>query len=247
MPNWLAPTYNGTPFILFGMAHLAALALTLSVCFLLAWFSRQPAATPPRKTAMRYVLVGMLLGTQIVWDIWQISVGVWVVSWSLPLHLCQLTQLLSAVMLLTRSSRLFEILYFWSVVGATQALLTPNLTHWGFPHIGFLAFFVSHGATLLAIVFMLSVEGLRPTWGALWRTCLITNLLLPFIMLINWLTGGNYWFVSRAPNTSSLIDYLGPWPWYLISLQAIGIMLFIAALLPFVWRPHLRKVNAPAG
>jgi hypothetical integral membrane protein (TIGR02206 family) len=204
MTNWLAPAYDGTPFVLFGMAHFIALAFILSSCLLLAWFGRQPAATPQRKAAIRYVLAGLLLGSQIVWDAWQISAGVWVVSWSLPLHICQLAQLLSVVMLCTRSTRLFEILYFWGVVGATQALLTPNLTQWGFPHIGFLAFFVSHGATLLAVTYMLSAEGMRPTWGALWRNWLVTNLILPFITLVNWLTDGNYWFLAHPPTTPSL-------------------------------------------
>jgi hypothetical integral membrane protein (TIGR02206 family) len=233
MTNWLAPVYNGTPFVLFGTAHLIALAFILFSCLLLAWFGRQPAAMPQRKAATRYVLAGLLLGSQIVWDAWQISAGVWIVSWSLPLHICQLAQLLSAVMLLTRSLRLFEILYFWGVVGATQALL----------NIGFLAFFVSHGATLLAVTYMLSAEGMRPTWGALWRTWLVTNLILPFIALVNWLTDGNYWFLAHPPTTPSLIDYLGPWPSYLLAIQALGVLLFVTALLPFVWRRIRAKLR----
>ena len=242
MPDWLRRDYAGSPFVLFGTAHLGTLALIVTSCLLLAWFCRGPAATPPRKAAIRYGLAALLPATQIAWDGWQIVAGVWTIDWSLPLHICQLAQLLSVVMLLTRSRRLFDVLYFWGVVGVTQALLTPNLSMHGFPHIAFLAYFLSHGATLLAVTYMLAAEGYRPGWGSLGRSWLALHLLLPLIVLVNLATGGNYWFLAHPPTTPSLIDYLGPWPWYIPAIELIGLGLFVLALLPFVWnRPARAK------
>lgn len=240
MPTWLDPTFTETPFRLFDAVHLTTLALIAASCGLLAWFCQRLAATRSRDT-LRYGLAALLLGVHLVWDAWQILVGVWVISWSLPLHLCQLTQLLCAAMLIWRSARLFAVLYFWGLVGAIQALLTPNLGPRGFPHIEFLAFFLSHAGILLAITYMLAAEGLRPTWGGLGRAWLYANLLLPLVALVNWLTGGNYWFIARPPVTPSLIDHLGPWPWYLLGLQAIGIACFVLVMLPFARRRRLAQ------
>jgi hypothetical integral membrane protein (TIGR02206 family) len=246
MPDWLSRDYAGAPFVLFGTAHLGTLALICTSCLLLAWFGRRPAATPPRKTALRYGLAALLLITHIAWDGWQIAAGVWTIDWSLPLHICQLAQLLSVVMLLTRSRGLFDVLYFWGVVGVTQALLTPNLSIHGFPHIAFLAYFVSHGATLLAVTYILTAEGYRPGWGSLGRSWLAVHLLLPLIVLVNLATGGNYWFLAHPPATPSLLDYLGPWPWYILAIELIGLGLFVLALLPFVWNRPTRDARRMA-
>jgi hypothetical integral membrane protein (TIGR02206 family) len=93
---------------------------------------------------------------------------------------------------------------------------------------------------------MIAAEGQRPTWRGLAITFVATNLLLPLIWLINRLTSGNYWFVTSPPSTPSLIDYMGPWPWYLLSAQAVALLIFALALLPFEvprWRRRAREVS----
>jgi uncharacterized membrane protein YwaF len=51
--------------------------------------------------------------------------------------------------------------------------------------------------------------------------------------LANWLTGGNYMFIARKPNFPTLIDALGPWPWYLISLELVALAAFALVYLPY--------------
>jgi hypothetical integral membrane protein (TIGR02206 family) len=53
-------------------------------------------------------------------------------------------------------------------------------------------------------------------------------------MPVNRLTGGNYLFLSRKPEGGSLLDLLGPWPWYILSLEAVALLLFTILYLPFV-------------
>lgn len=243
MPPWLAPDYTGWPFQLFGATHLTTLAIIASSCLGLAWLCRRSALSPRHKTLLRYSLAALLLGTHIAWDSWQIAVGIWDIRWSLPLQLCQLTQFLCVPMLLLRSQRLFAFLYFWGFAGATQAILTPNLSQQSFPHIVFLAFFIAHGGVLLALTYMLAAENYRPSWRSLGQTWLLTNALLPLVGLFNWLVGGNYWFLAAPPPTPTLIDYLGPWPWYLLGLQGIALGLFVLLLLPFHWAQQQRVHN----
>jgi hypothetical integral membrane protein (TIGR02206 family) len=68
------------------------------------------------------------------------------------------------------------------------------------------------------------------------------NILLVVVYAVNRMTGGNYMFVSRKPETASLLDVLGPYPWYLLSLEAVAVVLFLLMYLPFAWRSKRPQV-----
>ena len=55
-------------------------------------------------------------------------------------------------------------------------------------------------------------------------------------MTVNKVLGTNFGFASRPPDNPSLIDHLGPWPWYLFSMQAIAVCIFLLLALPLVRR-----------
>jgi uncharacterized membrane protein YwaF len=55
-------------------------------------------------------------------------------------------------------------------------------------------------------------------------------------MSVNLVLGTNFGFASRPPDNPSLIDHLGPWPWYLFAIQAIGVALFFLLAIPFAGR-----------
>jgi hypothetical integral membrane protein (TIGR02206 family) len=149
---------------------------------------------------------------------------------------------LAAVLLATRSRTLFEVLYFWGFAGATQAMLTPDLQTSGFnfPHFVYWIFWTSHGVIWWAVIFAAAAWGYRPTWGSIPRVFLITNLVLAAVGLVNWATGGNYMYVARKPDYATLLDYLGPWPWYIIPLQLIGLVAFVLVYLPYALRDTTR-------
>jgi hypothetical integral membrane protein (TIGR02206 family) len=67
------------------------------------------------------------------------------------------------------------------------------------------------------------------------------NLYMIAVGLVNWLLGSNYLFIAHKPDTPSLIDLLGPWPWYILSLEAIAIMLCLLLYLPYVLRDQRVK------
>jgi hypothetical integral membrane protein (TIGR02206 family) len=154
----------------------------------------------------------------------------------LPLHLCSVLVWLGAYMLVTKSYTIYEFSYFLGIAGALQALLTPDVGIYGFPHFRFFQTMISHGTIILSAIYMTFVEGYRPTWKSVIRVMVWMNVYMVAIGIVNWLIGSNYLFIAHKPETASLIDVLGPWPWYILSLEAIGLVLCLLLYLPYAIR-----------
>lgn len=242
--------YDGPPFGLFSPLHLVALALVVVSCLLLAFGLRGADEHPRRREFLRHGIAAFSLLNLVAWQLWQAYAGVWTAAYSLPLHVCTFSNLLGAILLWNRSYRLFEVMYFWGFAGGTQALLTPDIGRFGFPHFVFLIFFTSHGVILLCVVFMIAAYGYRPYWASIRRATLVTLLFLASVGVVNWLTGGNYMFVGRKPEFPSLIDYLGPWPWYIASMVVVGVLAFVIVYLPYAiydWYVQANRRSLRAG
>jgi hypothetical integral membrane protein (TIGR02206 family) len=131
---------------------------------------------------------------------------------------------LAVALLLTQKKFIYEILLFTGLLGASQALLTPYLNY-DFPHFRFFHFFIIHAFLLIVPLYFTWIKGYRPTIYSLLKTMLFLNILIPFVMSVNKWTGGNYLYLSRKPNSASLLDLLGPYPWYILSLEGLALVL----------------------
>lgn len=234
----LTPT--GSAFTLFGPSHLLALAAVAAICVAVA--RGTPRLGPQAQNWLRWGLVIFCLGNTIAWDVWQRVHGIWSIAYSLPLHLCTLSVPLAALMLARRSYGLYQLLYFWGFAGATQAMLTPDLQATGhnFPHFVYLIFWTSHGCILWAVLFAGAAWGFRPTWRSIGLVFGVTNAIMILVGIVNWLTGGNYMFIARPPDYASLLDFFGPWPWYILVVQGLALVIFVLIYLPYAWRDYRR-------
>ncbi len=116
-----------------------------------------------------------------------------------------------------------RLYFFTGIIGASQAILTPNLQY-AFPHFRFIEYFIAHILLIWAPLFMTWVEGYRPTVQSIKRTMIFLNILIPIVSFVNYKTGGNYMFLAHKPETASLLDMLGPHPYYIISLELAALI-----------------------
>ncbi len=245
MPQFFAKDFQGAPFELFGTAHLIALLVVLIVNVLV--FLGRKRFSPRGKQVFRFGVAGLLVLNEVAWHLWNYSTGQWTIQTMLPFHLCSVLVWASAYMLVTRSYAIFEFAYFLGIAGAIQALLTPDAGMYGFPHFRFFQVIVSHGSIVTAAIYLTFVEGFRPYWSSLLRVMVWGNVYLVAIAVVNWLIGSNYLFIARKPNTASLIDVLGPWPWYILSMEVLALLLCLVLYLPFALRDRRHKAyTSPA-
>lgn len=242
MTQFFVKDYTGAPFDLFGTAHLIALAIV--VLFIIAIVILRKRFSPQSRLYFRYGIATLLVVNETAWHVWNYLTGQWTVQTMLPLHLCSVLVWLSAYMLVTRSHAIFEFAYFLGIAGATQALLTPDAGIYGFPHFRFLQTMLSHGMIVLAAFYMTLVEGYRPYWSSFVRVLVWSNVYMVVVMVVNWLLGSNYLFIARKPETASLIDVLGPWPWYILSLEALAMVLCLLLYLPYALRDRRERLPA---
>lgn len=226
-------------FTLFGPAHLSALVLIGAVGVLLPlWVRRRSSAASRRRVA--HVLAGLLVGQELL-KIWMdTQLYGFPLAERLPLHLCGVAVFLTAVVLVRRTYRLYEIIYFWGLGGTLQAVLTPEL-HFGFPHPIFLNFFVSHGLIIVGVLYATVVFRLRPSHGSIWRAILVTLVYAVLITPVNVVLKTNYLFLMHKPERASLIDYLGPWPWYIPLMGVVGLAFFYIYYAPFAVLDLVRR------
>jgi len=218
--------YSDNPFHFFSSSHYNALIILVILYLFLFLYRNKIKNNLALDNKLRITIASLLILQEIAFNLWRYFNGIWSVANSLPLHLCGISIILSAIMLLNNKYLLFEINYFWGLGGAIQALFTPDIGMYGFPHFRFFQFFVSHGLIVLAVLYMIFIMGYRPKHKSVWKIILITNIYMIFIAGFNMLSGGNYLFICHKPVNGSIIDFMGPWPWYILTLELVGIISF---------------------
>lgn len=243
MDQFFAKDFVGEEFIFLGTAHLIALFSILLFNFYLL---RYKAKSEETRQKVRWTMAILLWVNEIGWHLWNASVGQWNLQTMLPLHVCSALVWLGGVMLVTKSYRIYEFAYFMGIAGALQALLTPDLGIYGFPHYRFFQTFLSHGLIVTSAVYMTTVEGFRPTWRSLGRVFLGMNIYMVIVFFLNQAIGSNYMYVAHKPETASLLDVMPDWPWYILWLEAIGLLNCLILYLPFMikdWRLKAQPVS----
>lgn len=225
-------------FVLLGPTHLVTLAVILVVAVGLAYAARLLPTRDQHRlaTALAALMVGSrLAGTAV----YKVAFGVPLLD-QLPLHMCGILVFVSAWMLWRRSYATFEVVYFWTFGGTIQALVTPDLPV-GFPHPAFVTFFFTHGLLIVAALYATLTLGFRPRPVSILKALAALNLYALLVTPVNLALGTNYLYLMRKPSGPSLLDHLGPWPWYLLALEGIGLVVFALCYLPYALADRRRR------
>jgi len=223
--------------------HVAALAATASVATLSIWAARaHPGAwIVPFSRALALLILAAFVAEHVA----IVARGTWSLERSLPLQLTDAVTIISALALWSPRPLLFELAYLWALSASLQAVLTPDLDS-TFPSLFFFTYFTTHGGAVVAALFLAWGRGLVPRQGAVVRVFLATAAFAAVAGLADLLTGGNYMYLHEKPETASLLDLMGPSPWYILSGAVLAIAMFAALDAPFRGRRlEQQRLTAP--
>lgn len=217
---------------LFGGVHLATLGLTVILTVLVIMAGRRL-----RETQTAQVLTQgagwLLLAASIMWMAWGLLPDNWSLEDSLPLHYSDVLRVITAIALIRRSQWAVAIAYYWGLTLNTQAMITPHPSQLELLSLNFVFYWSLHTAVLLAAVWLIWGLGHRPGWKDYFLAYAAALLWAGLVMPINAVLGTNYGFLNRYPEGASLLDYLGPWPLYVLWLVVMAAGVW--ALMTWPW------------
>jgi hypothetical integral membrane protein (TIGR02206 family) len=189
------------------------------------------------------VLGLVLLAVAASWVVQSAVQGPWTAAGSLPLPLCDAALVVAGVACWWPHSLLVELTWFWGMAGTLQAVITPDLGV-AFPHLLFFQYVVGHLGIVAAALYLVAGLRIAPRHGAVARTFAITVAYTALVGVADAATGGNYMFLRSRPATWSILNVLGPWPWYIPGAAAVALALLLLLDLPF--RSSRRRRHADA-
>ncbi len=213
----------------FSIVHLIVLAAIPLFAAGLAMLGRRS----PRALRWIRLALGFLIGlNELIWYGYVLIQGWVIFPHGLPLDLCDLVLWLTVFTLFTNKTWPFDLIYYWGLIGTGMAVLTPDIGA-TFPSYVAIKFLLAHGAVVMAILFLVLSKSARPSKGSLRKALVWINVYALTVGCFNFIFHTNYFYLCQKPLSGSLLDYLGPWPWYLICGEGLAVMLFYVLWIPF--------------
>jgi hypothetical integral membrane protein (TIGR02206 family) len=243
-------------FVFGSVSHVVPLAVFLALCILVPLLARRAASTIVRDRIALGITLALFVH-EVVYEIYWFAIGAWTVGNCMHLHMCSLALVFLPVFYFSTGDRLprrvlFELLYFFGLGGALQALFTPDIGMHGFPELKYFNYFFSHGTIVLGVVYAAALYRIDLTWRSWLRIAGGTVAMCLVMFGVNQLLGlfppyevGNYFMMGYPPPTGSVIDVFaaifGPSPWYLAGLILMGLAVNAVITLPYTIRAIGRR------
>ena len=192
---------------------------------------------------MKKIIVGVIAAHVIISPYKDLYILANPYDWreTIPLHMCDLSEIFLIWFLLGGPRILYICAFFWGLGGATMAILTPDISHHDLDYIFFM---VGHGMIIVGIMYATVTLGNRPYAKDIATVALITALvLLPIVYVINLLLGepANFWYLMSKPAGASLMDMFPEPPYHLLVTTPIAIALFYLIYLPYFIKDRVAK------
>ena len=229
--------YSDSTFEIFGAEHIVGLVVSVLLIVFIPLFSLK-YLSKDSQARLGAVIGYIVMLSYPVWVVLELAAGTFSTTLHLPVHLCRISNLLIPLVMVKRHFLTFEVLFFWGLSGTLQGAITPDISA-GFPHFYYFRFWIAHNGLVLALVYAAVVYKMRPTPKSIKKSFLALNLFLIFAMIVNLVLDANYFWICGKPVTPSgehvptILDFMGPWPWYIIAAEFVALIHFLIAYTPF--------------
>ena len=211
-------------FELFGKDHIFSILLII-IFFILFLRYNGKIGIHNKSKLFLIVLSFIIISLDLSEDIVRLITGYYSIKKDLPLQLCSIGIYVAAYALITRYQTAFELIFYWGLVGASQAILTPDGDLFEIK----IFFFYSqmyHAALIFSVLWLMLKHDMRMKIYAIPKMVIITNIVVILISIVNYILDSNYLFLRVRPNSVSPF-LMGDWPVYIIMVQVYSIILVV--------------------
>ena len=243
MDQWFGAT-SVYPFQAFSASHWIMLAIALAGLVSLLLLKNQLRDSSDNFHWLRWTLFFLLLFSEISYQLWAFTSGVWSFNGHVPLHLCGIASITAMIGLLTYNKIWIQISFFIGILPAFLALITPELPY-DYQHYRFWKFFVHHTSIPWACLFLALIKPKSITLRSVFIVYLLLVLYAIIIgFLINPLTDSNYLYLSQLPDAATPLNFFGKGYWYYLNLGATALAIFLLQYI--LWQKLIIKQNKKA-
>lgn len=150
---------------------------------------------------------------------------------TLPFHFTDVLRVITPLSIATGDDRAVSLSFYWGFILNSMAILSPDAAWVADRRVQETAYWGFHWGAIIVPIMMTFGFGYRPTWQAFYKVIPFTIGWSALASVANVVTGGNYTFTARKPRGASALDYLGPWPVYIIA----GSSLIVSAWAGMTW------------
>jgi hypothetical integral membrane protein (TIGR02206 family) len=223
-------------FQLFSLAHL----LTLFVFVLLVAGLIYCFVKCTKIKWIGTILVCTLSISEISYQIWSVTNGIWSFQSTLPLHLCSISTFIGIYLYFKRNSRLFYLFLYIGFIPPILAIITPD-NPYAFPHYRYIKYFLHHMAIPLMVLYLFFYDHYPLRKRSILNGLGLVNCLAVPIFILNKLSGSNYFFLAGPPEGNTPLSWFGEGIIYIVSLEFAAIIVFSINYLLFKLLAATRK------
>ena len=220
-----------TPLEVFGTQHQKTLVISLALVICVPWLAHRYFSEIGKQRLGSFIGWVTFSGYAL-WGIMHFVAGTFDIGRHLPLHLCYVVGVVTPLAMTWRNHTAFEFVYYCGCSGVLQACISPADVG-SYPHFDFFRFWMLHTGVILSAVYAVVVYRMQPTAKGVHRTWLIVLAYLGLAICVNLALSTNYFYICVKP-PQSLLDYLGPWPWYVLVAIPLAYVLIGVGYVP-VW------------
>ncbi|MCT4585724.1 MAG: TIGR02206 family membrane protein [Peptostreptococcaceae bacterium] len=227
------------PLNLFSPEHIIPIALMIIIIFYIRLNKQKIKINKNKKKIIEKTFIFLFLSQQFMLYFWYFYNGKFDLKDSLPLYLCRIITILCIVMIIRKSFKIFEVVYFWGLGGALQALITPDTSGCNYFSAMYIQFFVAHCGIIISIFYMMFVYDYIPNIKSLKKAINWNIIYLVFTYFFNFLVDGNYSYLRNKPLTPTILDHFPEYPIY-IPIATLGIFfIYFLLYLPFSKKQYI--------
>lgn len=226
--------------VVFGsFEHGVPILIAILLGFITIQFAKRKLNLNNQYRLIHFIAIGVSL-TVISFHLHKFMFGDYRIQKDLPLYLCSLLAILIPIFTFYRKFWMYEILVFWIFAGTLQAIITPDIAT-GFPTFDYFRYWVVHLGLLLIISYSTLVFKMMPNFKSIFKSFFALQLYFLAMMFVNYLLNANYFYLNQKPQSASLLDYFGEWPFYIIVVQILLLPYFLFIYVPFYLYKIKRK------
>jgi hypothetical integral membrane protein (TIGR02206 family) len=226
-------------FSIFTLAHVLPIIAMITV-ILFIYAMRNKLAASKNEMRFRYFLAFVMVISEMAYY-WRIaavpSLGITTTN-DLPISVCGWAVILGSYMVVGKSQKMFDVIYFWLLTASIFALLTPTvLTYTGPTRFRYYQFWILHTIGYIAVFYMVFVHKMRPTVKSAVRSWCALVILTAVAYVANLIVGdgANYLYMARPEAAPSVLDILPPnFALRLAVMAAVITSLYFVAYLPWL-------------